>query len=107
MPVKYYKNKETGEVKRTLKGCPKPEKDWEEVIKAPSSKTMECSDETTGKSKIKGVDKTLKERARNHSRDTGIDDLIQINRNAGSDESAINQNFLNEKGEKRRKVDDI
>lgn len=107
MAVKYYKNKTTGEIVRTLKKCPEPIEDWVELIKAPSSKMMVRADEATGKSKLKDTEAMLKERARNHSRETGIDDLIEVNREANTHPAVITQNCLNEKGERRKKLDDV
>lgn len=103
MALKYYKNKETGEIKRSLTKLPK---EWEEVIAAPNQKFMVTANKATGTSKLKDNKKALTSRARNHSRDVDLDDNIQINRENGLDEQ-VAQNFLNEKGEKRRKIDDI
>ncbi len=105
MPLRYYKHKETGEIKKSLKKI--EDEDYEEIIMAPGSKFMECTNKATGKSKIKGLTKMLKERSRNHSRDVDLDDLIQTNRQVEGTETNIKMNFLNEKGEKRRKIDDI
>jgi len=102
MSLKYYKNQETDEVRRTLKGPPGEE--WEEVIKAPNGKFMVKANKATNRSKLKDSEKVLKERARNHSRDHMLDDNIQLNQH---NQFGVNQNFLNEKGEKRRKIDDI
>lgn len=102
MPLRYYKHKKTDEIKRTLKGS--PGKDWEEVIKAPNGKFMVAANKATGKSKLKDSKKILTERARNHSRDTLIDDNIALNRD---NKLGTAQNFLNEKGERRTKLDDI
>jgi len=102
MPLKYFKNIKTGEIKRTLKKTLGD--DWEEIIKTPNQKFMEKANEATGTSKIKDQDKMLRERARNHSRDVDLDDNIQLNK---SNDFQVSQNFLNDKNEKRRKVDDI
>lgn len=104
MGLKYYKHKETGEVKRSLKSLPL--ETWEVLLVAPNQKYMVTANESTGTSKLKDSEKQLTERARNHSRDVNGDDNIQINLNAGSKES-VAMNLLNEKGEKRRKIDDI
>lgn len=102
MPLKYYKHKDTDEIKRTLKGC--PGEDWEEVIKAPNGKFMVAANKSTGKSKLKDSKAMLTERARNHSRDTLLDDNIALNRD---NKLGTAQNFLNEKGERRKKIDDL
>jgi hypothetical protein len=102
MALKYYRHKETKEIKRTLKGS--PGEDWVEVIKAPSGKFMIAANKATGKSKLKDSKGILTERARNHSRDTLLDDNIALNRD---NKLGTAQNFLNEKGERRRKIDDL
>lgn len=106
MPLKYFRHIETGEIKKTLKGSPKPISEWEEVIQAPNSKFMVCANKATGKSKIKDQKKMLLERARNHSRDNDLDDNIAVNKAAGASEQQINVNFLNN-GVRRKKIDDI
>jgi hypothetical protein len=103
MALKYYKNIETGEVKRSLK---KLGDGWEEVITAPNHKFLVCANAATGQSKLKDATKVLTERARNHSRDHDIDNNIQLNKANGL-EAQVQTNLLNEKGERRRKIDDI
>lgn len=102
MALKYYKHIKTGEIKRTLKDH--PGEDYEEIIKAPNGKFMVCANPATGTSKIKDLEKTLKARARNHSRDTEIHDTIELNK---SNDFGVKQNLLNEKGLVRKKIDDI
>lgn len=103
MALKYYKHKETGEVKRSLK---KLDESWEEVITAPNQKFMVSANKSTGQSKLKDATKILTERARNHSRDHDLDGNIQINKANGLDVQ-VRGSFLNSKGERRRKIDDI
>lgn len=103
MALKVYVNKVTGEEKRSLK---KLSGEWEEVLTAPNQKFMITADVEHGKSKLKDQDKILKARSRNYSRDVNLDDNISINKANGLD-AAVNANFLNKKGEKRRKIDDI
>lgn len=103
MALRYYKNKETGETKRSLKELESP---WEEVLVAPNQKFMESADPSRGKSKIKGSEKMLKERARNHSRNVDLDNNIHVNSVNGLNEN-VARSFLNTKGERRRKIDDI
>lgn len=102
MPLRYYKNKKTKEIIRSFEELD-PEK-FEEVIKAPNGKFMVCANASTGRSKLKDSQKILTERARNHNRDVLLDDNIAINRD---NKVGTAQNFLNEKGERRRKIDDI
>ena len=102
MPLKYYKNTKTDEIKRSLKEI--DDEEWVEVIKCPSGKFMICANPGTGRSKIKDLKGQLTERARNHSRDTLLDETIQINKD---NKLGVTNNLLNEKGERRRKIDDI
>lgn len=103
MALKYFKHKETGEVKRTLK---KLGEEWEEIISAPNQKFMIATEPGSGKSKIKDSKAMLTARARNHSRDVELDDNIQVNLANGLKEQVTNS-FLNSKGERRRKIDDL
>jgi hypothetical protein len=103
MALKHYKHKVTGEVKRSLKD---PGDEWETIIEAPNQKFMVSANAATGTSKLKDSTKVLTERARNHSRDHDLDDNIQINSANGID-VRVKTSFLNEKGERRRKIDDI
>lgn len=103
MGLKYYKNKTSGEEKRSLKPL---SSEWEEIIVAPNQKFMVTANAAEGTSKLKDSQKVLTERARNHSRDILGDETIQTNLNAGSNES-VARNLLNNKGERRRKIDDI
>lgn len=75
----------------------------EVLLSAPSTKFMELKDPERGKSSIVNQDKILKERARNHSRDNELDDLIGSN-----DKETISKNgWLNDRGTKRKAIDDI
>lgn len=104
MGLKIYKNKKTGEEKRSLKQLPQDE--WEVVIVAPNQKFMVTADANEGKSKLKDSQKVLTARARNHSRDVLGDETIQTNLDAGG-KGSVAMNLLNEKGQRRRKIDDI
>lgn len=103
MALRIYKHKTTGETKRTLKVL---SGDWEEVISAPNQKFMVTANAATGKSKLKDATAILTARARNHSRDHDLDNNIQLNKMNGLD-AQVKRSFLNEKGERRRKIDDI
>lgn len=103
MAVRYYKHADTGETTRSLKTLDPP---WQEVLVAPNQKFMVSADKATGKSKLKDATAALTARARNHSRDHDLDDNIQLNRMNGL-EAQVKRNLLNEKGQKRRKIDDI
>lgn len=73
-------------------------------MNCPSTKLVEIADKATGRRKLKDMDKVLKERSRNHSREVELDDNIQIN---SDNKFQVSRNLLNEKGERRRKIDDI
>lgn len=103
MGLKIYKHKETGEERRSLKKLDFP---WEEVIAAPNQKFMVTANAAEGTSKLKDSQRVLLERSRNHSRDVLADETIQTNLDMGSKES-VARNLLNNKGERRRKIDDI
>lgn len=103
MPLKLFKNSETGEVKRSLKKLDLP---WKEIITEPNSKFMVAANKATGTSKLKDAEKILTERSRNYARDVEIDDDIAFNRANGRD-AQVNMNLLNANGKKRRKIDDI
>lgn len=104
MALRIYKNKTTGEERKSLKVMSSDE--WDEVMSAPNQKLMVSGDTYKGKSKLKDQEKILKERSRNHSRDVDLDENISINRKNGLEE-AVAKNFLNNKGMRRRKIDDI
>lgn len=70
---------------------------------APATKFMEKTDAEKGKSALVGQQKILKERARKHSRDVEMDDLILNN-----DKELAHQNkWLKADGTKRRAIDDL
>lgn len=117
MPLRIYKCPVCKHITETLRkkiprcnhnqdeeGMPIPLSEMKEVITAPNQKFMEKANAATGRSKLKGMKEALTERARNHTRDTLIDDTIQLNID---NELGVANNLLNEKGEKRRKIDDI
>lgn len=104
MGLKYFKNRATGEVKRSLK--PLDQVEWEEVISAPNQKFMVTANPGKGTSKMKNATAILTERARNHAREVGADETIQLNKANGLDAS-VKRNLLNSKGQKRRKIDDL
>ncbi|MCG3175430.1 MAG: hypothetical protein MOGMAGMI_00359 [Candidatus Omnitrophica bacterium] len=113
MTLKLYSCPNCGFEKESFKDLSKdecPQKIDEECaflspkISCPSSKFMVKVNSATNKSKLKDSDKMLKERSRNHSRDVDLDDVIQLNK---TNSFAVSNNFLNEKGERRKKIDDI
>lgn len=97
MALKYYKNKKTGEVKASLKPL---DGEWEVMIVAPNSKFLEKKG-GEGKSRLKGQDKILRERAHNYARDVEGDDNIYKKRVNG-----LKPN-LNKNGKRKRKIDEI
>jgi len=108
MALRIYECNTCGEEFPKLKkpqGCPKcGSEDLSEVLTAPNSKFMEKTESSSGKSKLKDSEKVFRERARNHERDTNIDETIQINKD---NKIGLSNNLLNEKGLRRRKIDDI
>jgi hypothetical protein len=69
---------------------------------APTTKFMEKTDPEKGKSVLVGQTAILKERARNHSRDVELDDLIQNNER----ELAHQNGWLKSDGTRRKAIDD-
>lgn len=104
MALKYYRHKETGDVKRSFN--PLDPKEWQELLVPPAQQFKEAANKATRTSKLRDSTRILKERARNYARDVELDDNIRVNRENGL-ESQVHEAFLNEKGEKRRKIDDI
>lgn len=87
-------------------GTPVPLAAMKEVLVAPNAKFMEPRDpdaKERGKSVPKDFNKIVKERARSHARDNELHDLIQTN----NDGQAIRNQWMNEKGQKRKKIDDL
>ena len=117
MPLRYFKCRFCGAERETLKlrtpdcnhsqdevGTPFPIHEMNEVITAPSSKFMITANAATGRSKIKGLKGQLTERARNHSRNTLLDENIQINKD---NKLGVANNLLNKNGLRRKKIDDL
>ena len=78
----------------------------EEILSAPGAKFMESRDPESkekGKSILKNQDKILRERARNHSRENELHDLIQTN----DDKMSKENKWVNANGEKRKRIDDL
>jgi len=88
---------------QSIEHCGKPTK---KLLVAPSAKLMEPRDalaKDRGKSQLKGHNAIVKARARNFKRDHELNDLIQLN-----DKDHVSKyGWLNEKGVKRSKIDDI
>lgn len=103
MPLRRYKNTQTGEVIESLKTLGDP---WEEILIAPGGKFTVIANPGTGTQKLKDSKRILTERARNHARDVDGDDNIQLNRANGL-EKQVNVYLLNEKGRRRTKLDDL
>ena len=89
-------------MKKSLKRIEDPE--WEEQIIAPESKFEICADQATHRSKGKDLSEVLAKRARRHSTAVELDDRIAIQKDSGMGESKA---MTNEKGERRRNIDDI
>lgn len=69
---------------------------------APGTKFMEKQDADRGKSAMIGQEKILKERARKHSRDVEMHDLVQKNER----DLAHQNGWLNDNGTIRKAIDD-
>ena len=78
--------------------------EWEEVISAPNSKYLEVANEATGRSKIRGMNEELARRARRHSNAVELNERLARQKDSNMGESP---NMLNEKGERRRNIDDL
>lgn len=99
-----WRNRETGEVKESLREL--DPRLWEKLIEAPHSKFLEMPDKVNGKSRLKDMQGILKARARNHARDHDLDDNIAFNREHGR-EAHVRAGLLNENGKRRTKLDDL
>lgn len=75
----------------------------EQLLTAPQTLFKEKQDPENNKSALVGQQKILKERARKHSRDIEMDDLIQNNEK----DLAFQNNWLNKDGKKRKAIDDL
>ena len=73
-----------------------------ELVNSPTTKFMEPIDKEAGKSQMKDQKKILLERARNHSRDVEMHDLIQMN----PQEVAKQNKWIKEDGTKRKSIDE-
>lgn len=104
MALKFYLNEETKETKRALSH---PGDGWSVILQAPQiAKFTESVNSHKGKHRVKGLTQDLTARSRNHSRDIGLDHSIHITRVNGMGVEGDKQ-FLNSKGERRTKLDDI
>lgn len=73
------------------------------VLVAPQTKFMEVTHADKGISRMVNQDKMLKSRARSHSRDVEMNDLIENNPR----EEAIKNGWIREDGQTRKAIDDI
>ena len=104
MPFRSYKCQECGNrmiSRNPISQCSECfSKDVKLVIRPPKARFFEKID---GKSSMVDSDRILKERARNHSRDHDMHDLVQKN----PAEEAIKNGWVKENGQTRKRVDDI
>lgn len=107
MPLFNYRCSGCGSERETFKKSPQCcGQSMQKLLSKPSVKFMEPRGpeaKERGKSVLKNQDRILRERTRNHNRDVDMHGLIQSNPPEVSQQSG----WLNEKGEKRRKIDDI
>lgn len=73
------------------------------VITPPGTKFLEKVDEAHGKSRMIGQEKILKARARHHSREVEIDDLISVN----NLDTAEKNGWIKSDGKVRKRIDDL
>lgn len=73
------------------------------ILSVPEAKFMEARDLDRKKFVLKDQDRMLKQRAKNYIRDVEMHDMIQSN----SQETAKQMGWLNEKGLKRTKIDEM
>jgi hypothetical protein len=74
----------------------------QEQLALPSTKFLEAVDKDGGKSQLKDQQKILLERARAHSRDVEMHDMIQNN----PQQISYQNKWLKEDGTKRSAIDD-
>lgn len=105
MPLNEFKCPKCGSTKRTFKEAPECcETPMERQLKAPNSQFLEPRDpDHKRKSVRKDMSKMARERSKNHARDREMHDFIQTN----DKETAQNMGWLNDKGQKRKKIDDL
>lgn len=72
------------------------------IITTPVVKMLECVDKDTKKTVLLNQEKILRERARRHSRDNELDELIQTN----NDEVCKQSQWVKSDGTKRKALDD-
>lgn len=83
-------------------GTPVPVLEMVQIITAPGTKFMEKPDPDRDKSQMVGQTTMLRERARKHSRDVEMHDLIQMN----DRDTAHQNNWLKTDGTVRKNMDD-
>lgn len=102
MAIKTWKCVVCGEEFRSKHKKPHCDQEPAELLTAPQVNFFEKTDKNTGKSALVNQEKILKERARAHSRDHDLHDLIQLN----PKDDATKNHWINENGTVRRKIDD-
>lgn len=73
------------------------------ILTPPSAKMTEARDLERGRHVLKGQDQILKKRAKDYIRDVEMDYMIQSNK----PEVARQMGWLNEKGLRRTKIDEM
>jgi hypothetical protein len=104
MPIRTWKCQECGLEFKTKSTYPTHCGDAKAdlVMTAPTTKFMEKTDPEKGTSAMVGQTSILKERARAHSRDVEMDDLIQNNEK----DLAYQNGWLKKDGTRRKAIDD-
>ena len=102
--LRLFKNKQTGEIKKSFKILESTK--WDEIRVAPGQVYNELACKVENRHRPRGMDKCMIQRSREHSRDVMCDKNVYLARKNGLDE-LVDRQFLNDKGEKRRKIDDV
>jgi len=105
MPLKLWECSLCGELFKTKVRNPThcPEAVCREVITPPSAKFLEKINPDGTRRQMVGQAKILRERARAHTRDVELDDLVQKN----SVDVALQNRWIKDNGQTRKKIDDL
>jgi DNA-directed RNA polymerase subunit RPC12/RpoP len=105
MPLRLYKCENCGEQFKTKTQEPVHCAGFKSLLQltAPQISFYEKTDAEKGKSALVGQTKILRERARKHSRDVDMEDLIQNNER----QIAQQNGWITKDGTKRKAIDDL
>lgn len=104
MALKLYTCATCGATLKTFKAQPQHcGLEMHNTLVAPEAKMTEARDLERGRHVLKGQDKILKNRAKDYIRDVEMHDMIQSN----TPEISRQMGWLNDKGQKRSKIDEM